>query len=158
MSLEDDIVFLEQVPTLALLGRPALRILAIGAETRKISSGAVLYYAGDLADGAYVVQHGSFLLEPDRPGISEEVVAEPGTLLDELALVTDTVHTATATAQESSVVIRIPRTLFMKMLEGYPQAARILRDTMAERVAEWGRDIMTVKAKLEAALKKNPAN
>ena len=95
MSLEDDIAFLEGVPTLALLGRPALRILAIGAEARKIPSGAVLYYAGDLADAGYLVQEGSFLLEPDRPGKGDEVIAEPGTLLGELALVTDTVHTAT---------------------------------------------------------------
>ena len=68
MSLEDDIAFLEAVPTLAVLGRPALRILAIGAETRNVPSGAVLYYAGDLADAGYAVQEGSFLLEPDRPG------------------------------------------------------------------------------------------
>ena len=153
MSLEDDIAFLEAVPTLALLGRPALRILAIGAETRKIPSGAVLYYAGDLADAGYLVQEGSFLLEPDRPGKGDEVIAERGTLLGELALVTDTVHTATATAQESSLVIRITRSLFLKMLEGYPEAARKLRDGMAQRVAEWGRDISAVKEKLEVGLK-----
>ena len=34
MSIEDDIAFLERVPTLRLLGRTALRILAIGAESR----------------------------------------------------------------------------------------------------------------------------
>jgi len=153
MSLEDDIAFLEAVPTLAVLGRPALRILAIGAETRNIPSGAVLYYAGDLADAGYLVQVGSFLLEPDRPGKGAEIVAEPGALLGELALVTDTVHTATATAQQSSVVIRITRTLFLKMLEGYPEAARKLRDSMAQRLAEWGRDISAVKERLEVGLK-----
>jgi CRP-like cAMP-binding protein len=157
MALEDDIAFLEQVPTLALLGRSALRILAIGAETRKIPSGAVLCYAGDLADGGYVVQEGSFLLEPDKPGTGEDIIAEPGTLLGELALITDTVHTATVTAQEPAVVIRIPRSLFLKMLEGYPEAARTLRDTMAQRVAQWGRDIAGVKEKLEAGLKKGEA-
>jgi CRP-like cAMP-binding protein len=154
MSLEDDIAFLEQVPSLALLGRPALRILAIGAESRNIPSGAVLYYAGDLADGGYVVQEGSFMLEPDQPGAGEEILAEPGALLGELALVTDTVHTMTATAQEPSAVIRIPRSLFLKMLEAYPQAAKALRDAMAERVANWGEDIADVKRKLEAGLNK----
>ena len=34
MGLEDDIAFFEQVPTFAVLGKQALRILAIGAETR----------------------------------------------------------------------------------------------------------------------------
>jgi CRP-like cAMP-binding protein len=48
------------------------------------------------------------------------------------------------------VVIRIPRSLFLKMLEGYPEAARTLRDAMAERVAQWSDDLKAVKAKLEA--------
>ena len=49
---------------MAALGKQALRILAIGAETRHLQSGAVLFYAGELADGGYVVQEGSLLLEP----------------------------------------------------------------------------------------------
>jgi hypothetical protein len=34
MTIEDDISFFERVPTLNQLGRQALRILAIGAESR----------------------------------------------------------------------------------------------------------------------------
>ena len=34
MTIEDDIAFLERIPSLRLLGRDALRILAIGAESR----------------------------------------------------------------------------------------------------------------------------
>jgi CRP-like cAMP-binding protein len=153
MPLEDDIAFLEDVPTLALLGRPALRILAIGTETKKIASGAVLFYAGDLADCGYVVQEGSFMLEDDRPGKHEETHVGPGTLLGDLALITDTVRTETATAQEPSIVIRIPRSLFLKMLEGYPEAARSLRDAMAEQLATLNRSLDSVRAKLEVGLK-----
>ena len=153
MTLEDDIAFLEEVPTLALLGRPALRILAIGTETKKVPSGAVLFYAGDLADCGYVVQEGSFMLEDDRPGRHEETSIGAGALLGDLALITDTVRTETATAQEPSVVIRIPRSLFLKMLEGYPEAARSLRDAMAERLNTSTRDLERVKTKFEVGLK-----
>jgi CRP-like cAMP-binding protein len=157
MSLDDDIAFLEKVPTLALLGRQALRILAIGAEARNVPSGAVLFYAGDLADGGYVVQQGSFLLEADRFGKNtEEGLAGPGALLGELGLITDTVRTVTATAQQPSVVIRIPRSLFLKMLEGYPEAARSLREAMAARVGDWAAGLAGVKAKLESGLNKEP--
>src|SRR6476620_4041963 len=62
MAIDDDITFLERVPTLSLLGRQALRILAIGAETRYIHSGEVLFKRGDEADGAYVIQEGRFKL------------------------------------------------------------------------------------------------
>ena len=90
MSLEHDIAFFEQVPTFAVLGKPALRILAIGAETRHLQSGAVLFYAGELADGGYVVQEGSLLLEPNSPLEGEPFTAGPGSLVGELALLTDT--------------------------------------------------------------------
>src|SRR5664280_3320380 len=90
MSLEHDIAFFEQVPTFAVLGKPALRILAIGAETRHLQGGAVLFYAGELADGGYVVQEGSLLLEPNSPLEGEQFTAGPGSLVGELALLTDT--------------------------------------------------------------------
>ena len=145
MGLEDDIAFFEQVPTFAVLGKQALRILAIGAETKQLQSGAVLFYAGELADGGYVVQEGSLLLEPGTLSEGKEVIVGPGTLVGELALLTDMVCPATAIAKEPTVVIRISRSLFRKMLEGYPDAAVKLRDIMAERLDGWTRELGGVK-------------
>jgi len=145
MSLDDDIAFFEQVPTFAVLGKQALRILAIGAETRRLASGAVLFYAGELADGGYLVQEGSLLMEPGTPSDGKEASFGPGTLVGELALLTDMVCPATATAKEPTVVIRISRSLFKKMLEGYPAAAEKLRDVMAERLNAWERELGTVR-------------
>ncbi|HZT26229.1 MAG TPA: cyclic nucleotide-binding domain-containing protein [Pseudolabrys sp.] len=149
MTIEDDIAFLEKVPTLAVLGKQALRVLAIGAETRQLQSGAVLFYAGELADGGYIVQQGSLRLEPAQAGRGREYTVGPGTLLGELALLTDTVSPVTAIAAEPTVLIRISRGLFRKMLEGYPSAAQRLRDVMAERVDNWTRELTAVKSALE---------
>ena len=146
MGLEEDIAFFEKVPPLAALGKQALRILAIGAETRTLQSGAVLFYAGELADGGYIVQQGSMTLEP---AAGKEYSVGPGTLVGELALLTDTVCSATAIAKEPTVVIRISRSLFRKMLEGYPAAAKQLRDMIAERVDGWTRELNDVKRILE---------
>ena len=148
MSLEDDIAFFERVPTLAVLDKEALRILAIGAEARNLHSGAVLFYAGELADGGYVVQEGSLLLKPGTQSEGKEITAGPGTLVGELALLTDMVCPATAIAKGPTLVIRISRNLFRKMLEGYPAAAKQLRDMMAERVDGWTRELGSVKQKL----------
>jgi CRP-like cAMP-binding protein len=148
MSLESDIAFFEQVPTFAVLGKQALRILAIGAETKYLQSGAVLFYAGELADGGYVVQEGSLVLEPNSPQFGKKITVGPGTLVGELALLTDTVCATTAIAKESTVVIRISRSLFRKMLEGYPAAAQKMRDMVAERVDGWTRDLGDVKVAL----------
>lgn len=149
MSLEDDIAFFERVPTFAALGKQALRVLAIGAETKQLQNGAVLFYAGELADGGYVVQQGALLLEPNAPLSGEQFLAGPGTLVSERALLTDTVCATTAIAKGPTVVIRISRNLFRKMLEGYPAAAEKLRDMVAERLDGWTRDLGLVKQRLE---------
>ena len=149
MSLEDDIAFFERVPTFVALGRQALHILAIGAETMQLPSGAVLFYAGELADGGYVVQKGSLLLEPGTFSEKQDFIAGPGTLVGELALLTDTVCAATAIAKEPTTVIRISRSLFRKMLEGYPEAAVKLRDIMAARIDVWTRELGNVQRKMD---------
>jgi CRP-like cAMP-binding protein len=151
MAIDDDIAFFERVPTLSILGRPALRILAIGAENRYVHSGEVLFSAGEAGDSGFVIQEGSFTLTP-KPGESGDgVVVGRGTLIGELALLTETVRPVTATAKEPSTVLRIPRTLFLKMLEGYPDAARKLRDIIASRTDHSTREIFKVRGLLDGS-------
>jgi len=148
MTIEDDIGFFERVPTLAMLGRQALRILAIGAETRYIHGGEELFKFGEEADGAFVIQEGRFrLFSPEE---NRELTVGPFTLLGETALFTQTRRPATATALEPSTVLRIPRPLFIKMLDSFPDAARKLRDTMAGRLDQSTREIGNVGAVLDA--------
>jgi CRP-like cAMP-binding protein len=144
MTIEDDIAFLQRIPILRPLGPTALRILAIGAESSYLEPGQVLFKAGEAADGGYVVQKGAFRLDPDKAG-EPEVVAGPGTLLGESALLAETQRRATATALEVSMVLRISRAMFVKMLEGYPDAAHRLRDLIAARADQWARDFENVR-------------
>jgi CRP-like cAMP-binding protein len=150
MTIEDDVAFFERVPTLGMLGRAALRILAIGAESRYVHSGEVLFNAGEPADSGFVVQEGSFNLTPREAEGGATIAVGRGTLIGELALLTDTARPVTATAREPSTVLRIPRTLFLKMLEGYPDAARRLRDNIASRTEQSARDIYSVRTILDA--------
>ena len=107
MAIDDDIAFLERVPTIGLLGRAALRILAIGAETRHLRDGEILFSAGDQADGGYVIQAGQFSLKASEDG--NERTVGPHTLVGEVALFAESKRTATATALERATVLFIPR-------------------------------------------------
>jgi CRP-like cAMP-binding protein len=147
MTIEDDIAFLEGVPILRRLGAGALRILAIGAESYSVQAGQLLFSAGEPADCAYIVQYGSFGLRSPVPS-DAEVVAEPGTLLGESALLAETERPATAVAREDSTVMRISRAMFIKMLESYPDAAVRLREIIVARADQWTRDIENVRAAL----------
>lgn len=154
MTIEDDIAFLERVPTFRRLGEGALRILAISAESYSVAGGQVLFTAGDAADCAYVIQRGSFGLQQQQS--EGEVIAEPGTLLGETALLSETARPTTATAREDSTVMRISRAMFMKMLESYPDAAQRLRDLIAARSDQWAREMERVRATLAGGPGRRP--
>ncbi len=145
MSIEDDVALLERVPTLRLLGMTALRMLAIGSEQRDFTRGDVLFNAGDDADAGYIVQHGAFRIED---GAGAEIVATPGALIGELALMAAMKRPSTATALENSSVIRVARSLFQRVLESDPAAARRLRDEFANRTSQIASDILMAGAKL----------
>jgi CRP-like cAMP-binding protein len=148
MAIDDDIAFLERVPTLGLLGRPALRILAIGAETRHVHGGEVLFNAGDEAEGGFVVQAGRFQLSSSDDG--KDLTVGPCTLLGEVALFAETKRPATAKALEPATVLIIPRPLFIRMLDSFPDAARKLRETLAGRLDQATREIVNVRDFLDA--------
>jgi CRP-like cAMP-binding protein len=145
MSIEDEITFLERVPMLRPLGSGALRSLAIAAETCSMQPGEVLFTAGEDADGAYVLQQGSVTLKPIQ---GSETVAGPGTLLGESALLAETKRPATVTAREASMLMRVSRATFLKILDSYPDAAQRLRDHLAFRANQWAREMENVRAVL----------
>jgi CRP-like cAMP-binding protein len=145
MSIEDDVALLERVPTLRLLGTTALRMLAIGSEQRNVARGERLFTAGDSADAGFIVQRGAFRIADDS---GAEVIAGPGDLIGELALLVAAVRPATANALEHSSVIRLARSLFQRVLESDPVAARRLRDEFANRTSQIASDILLAGAKL----------
>jgi CRP-like cAMP-binding protein len=146
MTIEDDIFFLERLTIFGQLGFSALQILAIGSEARELQPGEVLFTVGEAADGGYVIQEGALRLDLSGAGASDPgIVVGPGTLLGELALVTETKRPVTATAIEPSTVMRVSRSLFRKVLEGFPDAARLMRDRIAARASEADNELQAVR-------------
>jgi CRP-like cAMP-binding protein len=145
MSIEDDLALLERVPTLRVLGTTALRMLAIGSEQRGFARDAALFHAGEEADAGFIVQRGAFRIED---GGHAAVVAGPGALIGELALITAMQRPSSAVALEDSSVIRIARSLFQRVLESDPAAARRLRDELAKRTSQIASEILMASAKL----------
>ncbi|GKQ54009.1 MULTISPECIES: Crp/Fnr family transcriptional regulator [Bradyrhizobium] len=144
MSIDDDVALLERVPTMRLLGDSSLRMLAIGSEQRDFNAGEVLFKTGDTADAGYVVQRGTFRVEEG----GAEIIAGPGALIGELALIVAMKRPSTATALERGSVIRVARSLFQRVLESDPAAARRLRDELALRTSQLASDILMAGGKL----------
>jgi CRP-like cAMP-binding protein len=114
-----------------------------------VHGGEVLFSTGEEADSGFVIQEGSFSLSTGAVGAAPLVIG-PGALVGELALMTETKRPATMTALEPSTVLRIQRSLFLKMLDGFPDAAAKLRDILLTRSNQATADIYGVRGALDS--------
>ena len=134
MALDDYIIFLSRISTFRVLGREAMRILAISAQSMDLHGGEQLFEEGEPADGGYIVVRGSVELKSVAEGRSGSTVARAGTLFGETAMIVNTIRPATGTALEPTTLLKIPRSVFLRTLEGEPGAATSLRDMMQQRL------------------------
>ena len=146
MALNDDIALLSTVALFGDIGEDKLRLIAFGAERRKLQPGQVLFREGAPADCAFVVADGRF--ELTRTGRDGHAVAlgfaERGALLGELAMVTAVNRSMTAIAPDNAEVIRINRPLFRRMLEEYPDIAGIVRQRISDNLAALNADLSNI--------------
>ena len=150
MSLDTDIRLLSRVKLFEGFDHEALRLLAFGAEARTYGACTRLFRAGEASDGGYVVVTGAIDLYPE--GSSEQPLRlEQGGLIGEMAIVVPTLRANTAMAVEHSEVLKVPRPLFRRMLEEYPDLAAILQRRIAGSVDEFMARLDGIRAKLDRA-------
>lgn len=150
MSLDSDIQLLATVRLFEGFKPEHLRLLAFGAEARMLAKGTRLYRKDVPSDGGYVVVRGLVELVS---GERDEIVTHfgEGALIGELALITETMTPATATAIEHTEVLKLPRTLFRRMLEEYPELAELLLDRIGHTTEELVGRLDIIRAKLDHA-------
>ena len=145
LALNDDIALLSLVPLFADIDHDKLRLIAFGAERRRLTKGQQLFREGAPADCAFAVATGAISLTRTLVDGGTETVgmAGRGTLLSELAMISFVERKFTATAEEDSEVIRINRPLFRRMLEEYPEVAVLvearIRDNLQSMIRNVGR-------------------
>ncbi|PYE88931.1 cyclic nucleotide-binding domain-containing protein [Phyllobacterium leguminum] len=127
MALDDDIRILGTVGLFESFTPEQLRLLAFGAERLVLRAGRELFREDQSADCAYVVISGSItLFRETNDGRIPLRSVEPGAMLGEMALLTQTTRPTGAVAEVETEVIRISRSVFHRILEEYPQAAASL--------------------------------
>jgi CRP-like cAMP-binding protein len=151
MAIDEDIVFLGRIATFRVLGRDAMRILAISAEPVHLSGGEQLFEEGEPADGGYILVNGAIEMKSAGDRLGGSVVALPGTLIGETSMIVVTMRPASAIALEPSTLLRITRSVFLRTLEGEPGAAVALRDMMSERLQSTLSDLDLVAPLFETA-------
>ncbi|BDA86726.1 cyclic nucleotide-binding protein [Aureimonas sp. SA4125] len=150
MSLESDIAVLRDVPLFADLTDDQLRLLAFGADHRRLRQGEVVFREASRADAGYVVASGEVMLQNSRGG-RERTIGRfgPGTLIGELALITETRRPADAVAATDCDLIHVTRALFHRMLEEYPEIALSLHEKIADQLGRLTAEILSLEERFQ---------
>lgn len=123
MALDDDIAVLARVALFASFGNEQLRLIAFGAEPYDLPNGGFLCRSGDIADGGFVLVSGKLARLNDNANSVDRTFSQSGTLIGELSLLIRCAWQNTVVAEQASRLLRLPRPLFRRILEEYPQTA-----------------------------------
>jgi CRP-like cAMP-binding protein len=151
MALEEDMALLAQVAVFRDMDRDALRLLAFSSERRRLRAGDTLFRKDDISEYSFVVASGAITLIDDDVATA---IVGPGTLIGELALLSETRRPTTAIAREPTIVLRLSRQMFRRTLEEYPATAARIAADLRRRVSEMSGELAEVKDRL---LKMGPA-
>jgi CRP-like cAMP-binding protein len=134
MSLEDDIRTLSALPVFDQMEVEAVRLIAFSAISKTLKAGEILFKAGDMTEGGYLVVSGSIVIEKPMPSTAPRQIIPAGALIGEVALIIETQCVGTAAAQEETMVLFVPRTLFLRVLQEFPSSATRMKSGITKRL------------------------
>lgn len=150
MAIEQDIDALRQVLMFSELNADQLRLLAFSAETVKLATNEILFQEGDVAGSGFVVTQGEIQLIQRGSGQAVSVGhLGPGDVVNELALISETLRPATAIATQPSQVIKIRRSLFRRFITEYPDIAVRLETSLRDRLQQTIDQLKQARQKLK---------
>ena len=124
------------------------RMLAFAGDRRHFDADEVLYKAGDVPLGAFVLISGTLKAKPEGQGAGKPyAVSEPGSVVSSMALILAKARPVTITAVTDCETLFVPRHAFMKLVQQSPELAQ-------RAVARVERDLGNYLGALEPARRK----
>jgi len=143
VEFDESVRMLRRIPMFAKLDISKLKLLAFAGEYQTFDDGEVLFYEGEAADCAYIIDEGEAVVSGGQ-GEDAMTVSTLGkhSLFGEMAIFRGSTRTATVKAGGSLKVIRIDGSMFLKMVTENPDAAlgvmQVLSDKIARAMNDYG--------------------
>ncbi len=120
--LEFALIGLRRSPLFRVLEPARLEEIARSLRPAKHVRGEVIFSQGDEGDALYVVVSGAVKISAESVDGREAIIGEvrPGETFGELVLIDAAARSATATAVEDTVTLRLPRDAFSALLDADP--------------------------------------
>lgn len=140
MALDHDMAILRNLPLFAQLSPDALRLLVFSSKAASFGAGARLCGDGAL-DGALVVMAGTAEVAAPAGSLRAPMKFPAPLLLGATLLIVDGAQVPHATATTVVTVLQIPRAVFRRILDEYPDDALKLQAALAADLAAFTADL-----------------
>jgi CRP-like cAMP-binding protein len=151
-TLDTDVDILREVPFFAGFSEEHLKLITFSAESRSLPDKLLLYDEGQLLHSAYVIMSGTLRGEHKSKTIDKVTKREigAGVILGERALILDTRAVESVRVETRTRVLQIRKLMFRKLLQDYPEIAKILRSRMTRHVLQVSAEFQQVGDRLKA--------
>lgn len=147
MRLHDVAEVIDHAEFFTICSAEQRRMLAFASERIAVKPEEVLFRKGDVPRGAYVLMSGEFTSQDDR-GVQSEI-SQPGTMIAELALLTQHPRRAKLTARVHSEVLLVPRESFLKLVQQFPEVAHKAKDRIKADLEGFVRPITNLHSQMK---------
>jgi CRP-like cAMP-binding protein len=150
--LEDLELLAHHLPELATVSLDARKRSLLGATVVEAAAGDVLLTQGATDDGAFFVLSGRVVVEREENGRSRVTrSAGAGEQFGEVSALTGTPRVATATAEEPTVVLRLPAA-GLRLLMQSPKVNEIVHHRMSERLMITDRGLLMLRGIVQVSM------
>ncbi len=155
MALDKHAELLGAVPIFSGLAPDKLSAIVAKGKKTFFEAGAPIVKRQEAGQTGYLILSGCGVTRPPKgSGVAPEPLSA-GTLVGELAMLTDTVHSLDVVAEERVRALSIARDDLFEVMEADPSIAQHLAERITERLIFLARDLREVDARfavLEASL------
>jgi cAMP-binding proteins - catabolite gene activator and regulatory subunit of cAMP-dependent protein kinases len=124
MRMDDAVGVLARADFFDICDDEQLRMLGFAGDRKHFPADAVIYKAGDLPMGAYVLMDGTVRARHEGVEAGKPyALSEPGSVISPTALILDKPRPVTFTAVTDCELLFVPRSAFLKLARQYPDLA-----------------------------------
>ena len=149
MATSDELLTIERVAVLQsvvlLSGAPGNKLVAVARllEEVRVAAGETVIERGAVEDWLFIVAVGKVRVHVDTRTLVE---SGPGAVVGELAVLAPAPRSASVTALESTLLLRLRRRPFEELLDDRPEIARAVISALANQLQAVADDHASVEA------------
>ena len=135
MTLSLEAGTMKQIPMFRDVELSKLKLLALASERLSYSPGEFVFNEGDNPDAVYVILVGSVGVLRNSPNGTLRIAdLHEGAIVGEVAVLCDSLRTATIVANDHVSVLKIEKATFLDMMMQTPQLAMAVNRELARRL------------------------